>query len=543
MKRFITLFAALLVIQVIDAQNLMLPLDDTYNYREQAAAYSSKQHFHTALKGLTIFDFNKITNVDSIRSIDHIKPERGYVWNSIFNKDVLRYKNENIFIAANPIMDFEVGKDKSRTIWENRRGVEIKGDIYSKVSFNFQLNETQLVLPEYLTKYARKNGVVPGQGYGSRFKTDGFDLRTTASAYINWRMANWFTATLGYGKNFIGDGYRSMLISDNAYSYPYLRLTADFWHIQYSCIYSQMTDKNTLFVIDDASTDVARYGRKWVIMHYLDWAVTKRINIGFFDVIIARAQNSNGTNRGFDVQYINPIIYLRQADYYSGSSPDNALLGFNASIILGKHTTIYGQFALDEMIFKDFISFKGMRDNKQSYQLGVKSYDCFGIENLFLQLEGNIVRPYMYAHRSGMDNYAHYNQPLAHPWGANFWECVVRAQYNYKRFYFQYKFNGGQWGDDKENEYYGHNIFLDYRDAVFISGEDGREGHYLLTGQKNTLIMNDLTVSWLVNPSYNLNVFVEGTQRSRKIQDGENENTFIVSFGIRTSLDRHYYDF
>lgn len=543
MKRFITLFAALLVIQVIDAQNLMLPLDDTYNYREQAAAYSSKQHFHTALKGLTIFDFNKITNVDSIRSIDYIKPERSYIWNSIFNKDVLRYKNENIFIAANPIMDFEVGKDKSRTIWENRRGVEIKGDIYSKVSFYFQLNETQLVLPEYLTQYARKNGVVPGQGSGARFKTDGFDLRTTASAYINWRMANWLTATLGYGKNFIGDGYRSMLVSDNPYSYPYLRLTADFWHIQYSCIYSQMTDKNTLFVIDDAHEDAVRYGRKWIIMHYLDWAVTKRINIGFFDVMVARAQNADGTNRGFDLQYINPIIYLRQADYYAGNSPDNALLGFNASIILGRHTTIYGQFALDEMIFKDFISFKGKRHNKQSYQLGVKSYDCFGVENLFLQLEGNIVRPYMYAHYSGMDNYAHYNQPLAHPWGANFWECVVRAQYNYKRFYFQYKFNGGQWGDDKKDEYYGHNIFLNYKDAVFISGEDGREGHYLLTGQKNTLIMNDLTVSWLVNPSYNLNVFVEGTQRSRKIQDGDDENTFIISFGIRTNLDRHYYDF
>lgn len=543
MKRLIILFAAILAVQVVDAQNLMLPLDDTYSYREQAAAYSSKQHFHTALKGLTAFDLDKITNVDSIRSIDYIKPERGYVWNSVFNKDVLRYRDENFFIAANPILDFEIGKDKSRTIWENRRGIEIKGDIYSKVSFHFQLNETQLVLPEYLDRFVKQNGVVPGQGGCSKFKTDGFDIKTTASAYINWRMANWFTATLGYGKNFIGDGYRSMLVSDNAYSYPYLRLTADFWHLQYSCIYSQMTDKNTLFVIDDANTDVARYGRKWVVMHYLDWAVTKRINIGFFDVMVARAQNSDGTNRGFDIQYINPIIYLRQADYYSGNSPDNALLGFNASIILGKHTTVYGQFMLDEMIFKDFISFKGMLHNKQSYQLGVKSYDCFGVENLFLQLEGNIVRPYMYSHHSGMDNYAHYNQPLAHPWGANFWECVVRAQYNYKRLYFQYKFNGGQWGDDKESGYYGHNIFLDYKNAVVIDYENWKEGHYLLTGQKNTLIMNDLTVSWLVNPSYNLNIFVEGTQRSRKIQDGGNEDAFIVSFGLRTSLDRHYYDF
>ena len=65
----------------------------------------------------------------------------------------------------------------------------------------------------------------------------------------------------------------------------------------------------------------------------------------------------------------------------------------------------------------------------------------------------------------------------------------------------------------------------------------------MLTGELNTLIMNNLVVSWLVNPSYNLNVFAEITHRNQKIEGFDNLNNFIVSFGIRTTLDRKYYDF
>ena len=122
---------------------------------------------------------------------------------------------------------------------------------------------------------------------------------------------------------------------------------------------------------------------------------------------------------------------------------------------------------LIEYSSKTEVGGNGYWANKQSYQFGVKSFDCFNVKNLFLQGEFNMVRPYMYSHYDGEDNYAHLNQPLAHPWGANFYEIVARAQYNYKRFYFQYKMNFGQWGDDittkdGEFQYYGHDIYQNY---------------------------------------------------------------------------------
>ena len=544
-KSLIFAFLCLLSINKLFSQELLIPLNDDYEMEIQAAAYNSAYRFHTATKSWSEYQFRNILNIDSLNKTqffvkDFDKKWKNLTWNSIFNTDFIGIKTDDYYIAINPIIDFDLGKDNGKTTWVNTRGAEIKGTIGDNFAFYSNLRENQAVFPDYLTEYAIVNKVVPGQGHARRFKETGFDY-ANASAYIAIRPMYWIQGILGYGKNFIGDGYRSLILSDNAFAYPYVKLTADVWNIQYSCYYTQMTDKNR--VLDDDT-----FARKYTVIHYLDWAVTKRLNLGLFDAIVCKGQDENGIKRGLDFQYLNPILFLRTTDYYVGSSPDNALLGASASLILGKHTTMYAQFVLDEMTVKEFIAFNGYWANKQSYQFGIKSYNCFGIRNLFLQGEFNLVRPYMYSHYDGEDNYAHLNQPIAHPWGANFYELIARAQYNYKRLYFQYKMNFGQWGDDimtenGEFQYYGHDIYHNYYDYYHIEGNNGKYGHYLLTGELNTLLMNNIVVSWLINPSYNLNVFADITHRNQKIEGGNNLSNFIINFGIRTTLDRKYYDF
>lgn len=534
----------LVFIGSINSQELLIPINNDYEMEVQAAAYNSDYRFHTAVKSWSEYQFRDILNLDSLNKSQYFdkdfnKKWKNYAWNSIFNTDFIGVRNDDYYIAINPIVDFQVGKDGDKSTWVNTRGAEVKGTIGDNFAFYSNLRENQAVFPDYITEYVKENKVVPGQGNARPFKQTGFDY-TNASAYIALRPMYWLQSVIGYGKNFIGDGYRSLILSDNAFAYPYIKLTANVWNIQYSCYYTQMSDKNR--ILNDKT-----YARKYTIIHYIDWAVTKRLNLGLFDAIVCRGQDDNGIRRGFDFQYINPIIFLRTTDYHAGSSPDNALLGVSASYILGKHTTLYTQFVLDEMTVKEFIGFNGYYANKQSYQFGVKSYNCFGIKNLFLQGEFNLVRPYMYSHWSGESNYAHLNQPLAHPWGGNFYEIVARAQYNYKRFYFQYKMNYGQWGDDiitenGEFQYYGHDIYHNYIDHYHIDGKP-LYGHYMLTGEKNTLMMNNFVASWIVNPSYNLNVFAEITHRNQTIDDGDNYNDFIISFGIRTTLDNKYYDF
>ena len=543
LRRYIfTLFICLLTLGKASSQESLIPLNNDYEMEIQAAAYNSAYRFHTAIKSWSEYQFRDIINLDSLNKSQFIVKDfnrkwKNYAWNSIFNTDFIGFKSDDYYIAINPIIDFDLGKDNGKTTWVNTRGAEVKGTIGNNFAFYSNIRENQAVLPDYIDRFARENTIVPGQGHARHFKETGFDY-ANASAYIAMRPINWLQAVLGYGKNFIGDGYRSMILSDNAFAYPYLKLTANVWNIQYSCYYTQMTDKNR--ILDDNT-----FARKYTIIHYIDWAVTKRLNLGLFDAMVCRGQDENGIRRGLDFQYINPIIFLRTTDYYVGDSPDNALLGASASYILGKHTTLYAQFVLDEMTVKEFIAFNGYWANKQSYQFGVKSYNCFGVKNLFLQGEFNLVRPYMYSHYDGESNYAHLNQSLAHPWGANFYEIVARAQYNYKRLYLQYKMNFGQWGDDIINENgdflnYGNDVYNDYRDYYHI---DGTHGHYLLTGEKNTLVMNNLVISWLVNPSYNLNIFADITHRYQSIENSNNMNNFIINFGIRTTLDRKYYDF
>lgn len=534
----------LVFIGSINSQELLITLNDDYEMEVQAAAYNSDYRFHTAVKSWSEYQFRDILNLDSLNKSQYFdrdfnKKWKNYAWNSIFNTDFIGVRNDDYYIAINPIVDFQVGRDNDKNTWVNTRGAEVKGTIGDNFAFYSNLRENQAVFPDYITEYVKENKVVPGQGNARHFKQTGFDY-TNASAYIALRPMYWLQSVIGYGKNFIGDGYRSLILSDNAFAYPYIKLTANVWNIQYSCYYTQMSDKNR--ILNDKT-----YARKYTIIHYIDWAVTKRLNLGLFDAIVCRGQDDNGIRRGFDFQYINPIIFLRTTDYHAGSSPDNALLGVSASYILGKHTTLYTQFVLDEMTVKEFIGFNGYYANKQSYQFGVKSYNCFGIKNLFLQGEFNLVRPYMYSHWSGESNYAHLNQPLAHPWGGNFYEVVARAQYNYKRFYFQYKMNFGQWGndittEDGEFQYYGHDIYHNYINHYHINGKP-LYGHYMLTGEKNTLMMNNFVASWIVNPSYNLNVFAEITHRNQTIDGGDNYNNFIISFGIRTTLDNKYYDF
>lgn len=543
-KIALSLIIIFLSISYTFSQELLIPLNDDYEMEVQSAAYNSAYRFHTATKSWSEYQFNGILDLDSLNKSQFIggnfnKKWKNVIWNSVFNTDFIWAKKDDFYIAINPVIDLQYGKAGDKSIWVNTRGAEVKGTIGNNFAFYSNLRENQAVFPDYVTRYIKEKHVVPGQGWERPFKTNGFDY-ANASAYIAFRPVYWLQGVLGYGKNFIGDGYRSLILSDNAMAYPYLKLTANVWNIQYSCYYSQMTDRSKL--LNDNT-----YPRKFTIIHYLDWAVTKRLNLGLFDAIVCRAQDDNGVRRGFDFQYINPVLFLRTTDYYTGNSPDNALLGATASLILWKHTTMYAQFVLDEMTVKEFIGFNGYYANKQSYQFGVKSYNCFGIKNLFLQGEFNLVRPYMYSHWSGESNYGHYNQPLAHPWGGNFYEIIARAQYNYKRFYFQYKMNFGQWGDDittedGEFQYYGHDIYHNYGDHYHIDGKP-LYGHYMLTGEKNTLMMNNFVASWVVNPSYNLNVFAEITHRNQTIEGGDSYNDFIISFGIRTTLDRKYYDF
>jgi len=534
-KGLLFLFLAVFLFPSLFSQNIYTYFNRDYDMATQSALYSSKVRFHTAIQAWRVGDIEQVANYDSLTQINRLqksfnKKWKQKTWDKALNDNVVSYSNKkDVWFGVNFLMNFDWGyetnENKSRYI--NTRGFEAKGEIGKHFAFYTSFYENQGSFVNYLDSTIRITRVVPGQGMVRGFKNDAFDY-AYSTGYIAVNAGKYFDFQLGYDNNFIGDGYRSMLLSDNAFNYPFLKITAKFWHINYMVLYSQMMDINQSW-----SKDLG-YAKKWTTTHYLSWVASKRFSIGIFESIVWQTQDSTGY-RGFDVNYLNPIIFMRPVEFSQGS-PDNAMLGLNLSFIVGKHSTFYGQWLFDEFKLSEMTSGDGWWGNKFSWQLGFKTYDAFRIKNLYLQTEVNWARPYTYAHNRALTNYGHYNAPVAHPMGGNFWESVSFIKYNWRRFYFKYEFQYAQYGVDYDDQNFGKDIYKSYNTRV--SDYDV----YVLQGLKTTVIYNDLTLSWLINPAYNLNFAVGYTYRS-SINENETMKTSFFHFGLRTSLRRHYYDF
>ncbi len=528
MKHLFRVIALLLLTSIAFAQE-KLPVILPYNYQNIRELYLDSSNHHTAFKPILHVDTSAMyTQPDTTR--------RSWIYRKLFQEHLLEFRNKeyNVFIDFLP--DFQIGKGRegSRTTWLNTRGAIIQANIGSKFYFESSFYENQGKFPLYLDQYIRKNDIVPGQG-GIKDYSEGkaFDFNY-ANALLSYTPSKYLNFTLGYGQNFIGDGYRSLILSDITFSYPYLKITGNLGNVQYTAMWAQFMDKHSK---DFAQAyDDLGYYKKWGVFHFLDWNVNKKLTIGLFDAVIWPDADSSGRKRGFDWSYMNPIIFLRSAEFSEGSS-DNALVGANAKYKLFPKVTLYGQLVLDEFKLKEVTRGKGWWANKQSWQFGFRAFDIFKVKNLDLQGEYNAVRPYTYSYKSTLINYEHYNQSLAHPLGANFQEGLGIVTYKYKRWYGRGELMYAMYGDDPNPETnYGHDISKPYTTHV------NEYGNYIGQGVRTNLLYAQGTIAYVLNPKYNLRI--ETSLAARRLSNDISKNTdLIFSLGLRSTFRQLYYDF
>ena len=138
-----------------------------------------------------------------------------------------------------------------------------------------------------------------------------------------WLLTNsYFNFQLGHDKNFIGEGYRSMILGQ-CLLYPFLKINTSVWRIRYMNLYTQFTD-----AINGADS-IIRVTRKWGSFHYLSFDSRDWAQIGLFEGIIW-PNNDSHPHRGFDPNYLNPIIFPAGGIWCG--SPDNALMGLNLKL-------------------------------------------------------------------------------------------------------------------------------------------------------------------------------------------------------------------
>jgi hypothetical protein len=325
--------------------------------------------------------------------------------------------DNQVFVAINPILYYqqikESGSDKN--VFINTRGAELKGYLGRKVSFYTQFTDNQERGPSFVRNFITDNYAVPGAGYIKNFKIDGTDY-TLAKGYVSVQaLKNHIDISLGHDQFFIGDGYRSLFLSDFGNNNLFVKMNTKFWKIHYQNLFMELypTRRNAADAL---------LPRKYMAMHHLSVAIKPWLQIGAFESVVF------GRKDHFEFQYLNPVIFYRTIEQQNGS-PDNAMLGFDAKILPIKHLQIYSQFLLDEFKFGELKSNKAWWANKYAFQLGAKYINVAGIAHLDVQVERNFIRPFMYSYRDSVADYSSYNQPLAHPNGANLIENIAIIRY------------------------------------------------------------------------------------------------------------------
>lgn len=484
----------------------------------------------------SIVDFNPyslIEYTDSLAQSLQLQSDfakNNWLGRKLFNENFVHIKNEEYNIILNPLLDFSVGNDNNldNLTYVNRRGVQVKGNITEKFSYYTDFLETQALFPSYVNNIIDSLNVVQGQGRFKDFGDNGARDFGIASGYLDYKPNKYFEFQFGRGKNFIGDGYRSLLLSDNSFNYPYLRLTVNIWKLKYAVIYSQQKDINNRY--SDGT-----FVNKYTTAHYLSYNVSKRWNIGFYEAIVYADEDRT---RGYDISYLNPIIFYRPVEFALGSSGGNVLLGFNTKYKFTDNVHGYAQIALDELNTSKLSEGDGWWANKFAWQIGFKSFNTF-ISNLTVNSELNFARPFIYSHTNELQSYTNYNQSLAHPLGANFIESVTFINYRHKRFYAQLEFLYAQQGLNPNNTNLGSDILIssDSRFQEF--------NNTFLQGDLATNIFIDAKVGYIINPNYNLVFEIGITNRNYEVENrpSENINTSHIYAGLKTDLFQYYYDF
>ena len=476
---------------------------------------------------------------------DKLKKETStWFGRKLFNEHLAQVQGKNYWFTVDAILDLQLGKDTDAsfsTTYNNTRGAYIQGGLGNDFSFSASVYESQGRFAGYVNRYAESlkafgpdPAIIPGRGIAKRFGSDAYDY-PVAEGYLSYSPANFINVQFGHGKNFIGDGYRSLLQSDAASPYPYLKLNTKFWKIQYTNTWTSLRD------VRPEVTEDGAFLTKYIANHYLSWNVTKRFNLGLFESVVW----TNSNERGFDVNYLNPVIFYRAIEFETGQDAGNALVGASGKYKVNDNINIYSQFILDEFSLNDVKAGNKSWKNKFGYQIGAKYYNAFKVKNLMLQAEYNHVRPYTYAHNSIVLNYAHNNQSMAHLWGSNFRELVLIGRYNYKRWFGEAKLIIGERGYDfnstVDNASYGGDLFGDEDTRPFNAGVNVAQGNTASS------LLASAQVAYIVNPASNLKLFANTTYRNFNPEVNTaaqfKNSTVWFNIGVRTDLFNFYTDY
>lgn len=511
----------LLIAGFLRAQQNDVPLQRDFCIDLERNAARRDARIHTGLKPV-------IESRADLRGVmgHRVDSARYYYWitTKLFRDRLLVMREGDVALSVDPILSVEYGSDRgdptayadTNQFAFSTRGFLIRGDLGGKVSFQTMFHENQGRVPQYLFRRVLETGVLPGQGRVKIANGNELDYGWSQGV-VSWTPAAWLNVQAGHGKHFVGHGYRSVLLSDNAMNAPFLKLSLlspnKRW--QYTAWYTKLMHGVTRDDRLNAGTSSETlFGWMRGTFHHLSVDLG-RVQLGVFEATLFRSIGEDGV-KPLDPLALNPVMGINTAALgFDGLS--SSLAGLDLRLKLTDKAYAYGQVATDG-------------PGRYAWQAGARAFDL-GLPGLHLQAEYNAATAFMYMGQRPEQAYMHGGQAMANPLGNAYGEAVGIVEYGYRRWMLRAQASlSVRTGDPADSLNLGTD--LDKPDTGSAT-----EGEAI----ERTVFFLDASLSWLVNPNTNLRL-IGGFRR----RDAPGANDIFQSgywyIGVHTVLFNRYYD-
>jgi hypothetical protein len=445
-----------------------------------------------------------------------------FITSLLYKKHLVELKGENYNLYFSPVIELSIGENLDDSIpkpkkFQNTRGFVVEGNFFKNLSFTSSFYENQARFTEYQSNYFKINGelypsfnsyspqnaVIPGSARTKPFKTDGFDYAYSFGNII-YKLNKRITVLGGNNAHFIGAGYRSLFLSDNSFNFPYVQgdiKLSSKWSFTYmrgkllNLMRRQYTQSAEAYYIPKAFS-----------VNYLTYKANDKLTLSLFEGTIWSKGDSVSSKK------VNPIFYnpIPGVSQMYSDNQHYGILGLNMRFRVSNSFMTYSQLATSGF-------------NQYAFQIGVRKYtSILGVNNTLFQFEFNTIPSNMYISNSNhLLSYSNGNLPLAHVLGCGFNEFISRINYEYQRFYIDFKF-----------------IFTGLK-AYQASQLNGFS--YSKIKQTGSLQNHSIEIGYRFNKKINLTIFANYIYRNN--QANNSPITKFGSIGIKTSLTNRYIDF
>jgi len=296
-------------------------------------------------------------------------------------------------------------------------GFRLRGTLYNRLGFFLQASNGKLLGGSHDVAIQD-----PRLRANKKFNTDEKVFFDFTNGYLRYD-ADWMSVTAGREQLMWGMGYGDRLMfSNNTVPFDYFKIDIRSGSLHYSFLHGGLTSNDTLG---------HAVSSKYIAAHRVEFNIGSRFRLGLGEAVMY-------SNQPPIVALMNPMAFLTSAELSTESvtaegtsNAHNSMIWIDMQWDPARNLRLTGSWLMDDLS----LSALGKSDikgntNKFGWQVGALWSDAAGVSNLVLDAEYTRIGPFVETHRTLVNSFTHWEQPLGHALQPNSDEVMVRADYD-----------------------------------------------------------------------------------------------------------------